>query len=137
MKIYFETLYTSNFKIRSEQQLYNLVRNRLYGQMWEHFIICLMKDQEVIALTDTSYMSNQGTSQVSFSYIELSRILVSFPETELIIAHNHPTGTPYFSVEDKETTEKVKEICTLLDIEFKDHLLLAGEDIISYEHHSR
>ncbi|HHX79867.1 MAG TPA: hypothetical protein GX692_02240 [Acholeplasmataceae bacterium] len=43
----------------------------------------------------------------------------------VILAHNHPSGTPGPSRADINVTQKVKNILTLLDINLLDHIIVA------------
>lgn len=48
--------------------------------------------------------------------------------TGIILAHNHPSGNPQPSVQDKEITRKLQEACKLLDIVLLDHLILVPQE---------
>ena len=43
----------------------------------------------------------------------------------VILAHNHPSGTPSPSRADINVTKKVKDILTMLDIKLLDHIIVA------------
>ena len=43
----------------------------------------------------------------------------------VILAHNHPSGTPSPSKADIAITQRVKDILTLLDINLLDHIIVA------------
>jgi DNA repair protein RadC len=46
----------------------------------------------------------------------------------VIIAHNHPSGSPYASEEDLKITKGIKEAGELLDFRLIDHLILGIDD---------
>ena len=48
--------------------------------------------------------------------------------TGIILAHNHPSGNPQPSVQDKEITRKLQEASKLLDIVLLDHLILVPQE---------
>lgn len=50
----------------------------------------------------------------------------------LIIAHNHPAGTPYPSESDKQITRRIAEAGSLFNIQLLDHLILFEEDFFSF-----
>jgi DNA repair protein RadC len=50
----------------------------------------------------------------------------------LIIAHNHPAGTPKPSESDKEITRRIADAGKLLDIKLLDHLILFEESYYSF-----
>ena len=47
--------------------------------------------------------------------------------TSIIIAHNHPSGDPSPSQADIETTKRISEAGTLLEITVLDHLIIASD----------
>ena len=46
--------------------------------------------------------------------------------TDIIIAHNHPSGNPSPSTEDRNLTKRMKAACDLLDIGLLDHIIIGG-----------
>ncbi len=50
---------------------------------------------------------------------------------QIIIAHNHPSGSKTPSEADKYLTTKLKESAALMDIKLLDHLIIAGHDFLS------
>ena len=50
----------------------------------------------------------------------------------VMIAHSHPSGSPVFSEDDKRLTRRVKAAAGMLGISLLDHILLAGEETVSY-----
>lgn len=48
--------------------------------------------------------------------------------TGIVLAHNHPSGNPQPSVQDKELTNKIHEACKLLDITLLDHIIIVPEE---------
>lgn len=48
--------------------------------------------------------------------------------SSLILVHNHPSGNPEPSENDKLLTKKVKEGCEILDLNFLDHLIIAANN---------
>jgi DNA repair protein RadC len=49
----------------------------------------------------------------------------------IIVAHNHPSGSPDISPQDREVTKMLKEAGELLGIKLTDHIVIAGENFIS------
>jgi DNA repair protein RadC len=50
----------------------------------------------------------------------------------VIIAHNHPSGDPTPSAEDRAVTQQLLAAGRLLDIPLYDHVVLAGERWVSF-----
>ena len=51
----------------------------------------------------------------------------------IILVHNHPSGSIVPSKEDINETERIKEICILMGIDFLDHIIIGGDDFYSFE----
>lgn len=49
----------------------------------------------------------------------------------VILAHNHPSGTPSPSRVDIKVTQKVKDILAMLSIELLDHIIVAHDSYYS------
>lgn len=49
----------------------------------------------------------------------------------VLLAHNHPSGIAKPSVEDKLTTQRLKQLLASVDIELRDHLIFVDEDMVS------
>ena len=52
--------------------------------------------------------------------------------TQLILIHNHPSGTPEASGQDKALTERVARAAELFDIRLLDHIIIAREGDFSF-----
>jgi DNA repair protein RadC len=50
----------------------------------------------------------------------------------LLVAHNHPRGCPDPSPADRRATRRLAEIGRALGIRLIDHLLFAGEEVVSF-----
>lgn len=52
--------------------------------------------------------------------------------TNIIISHNHPSGNPRPSEEDRRLTRRVREACKLLDINLNDHIIIGDGQYYSF-----
>lgn len=52
--------------------------------------------------------------------------------TNLIIAHNHPSGNLKASRQDEEITQKLKNAALLFDIRLTDHLIITADSYLSF-----
>jgi len=50
---------------------------------------------------------------------------------QLVIAHNHPSGSKKPSEADKSITLKLRESASMMDIKLLDHIIVAGGDYLS------
>ena len=50
----------------------------------------------------------------------------------LVVAHNHPSGDPEPSAEDRATTRRLQRAGRLLGVELLDHVVIAGDAYVSF-----
>lgn len=50
----------------------------------------------------------------------------------IILAHNHPSGTPEPSEEDRRVTQRLREALALVDIRVLDHIVVGGAETTSF-----
>lgn len=62
----------------------------------------------------------------------LLRTLLKGGAATCIMVHNHPSGDPMPSPEDKRLTERVKEACKAVGIRFMDHVIVAKDGWFSF-----
>ncbi len=51
--------------------------------------------------------------------------------SQIIVAHNHPSGNKRPSEADKKLTYKFKDAAEVMDIKFVDHIIIAGAEYLS------
>ena len=54
---------------------------------------------------------------------------------QIILAHNHPAGTPAPSQDDLEITEQLVNAGKILGIEIKDHVIVSKTNFFSFKEH--
>ena len=77
------------------------------------------------------YSSGQKDG-VTVSPEEINRFLVEHKPHSLVIAHNHPDGTASPSAQDDAFTVQAQMICSMNNVFFSDHVIVAGEALYSY-----
>lgn len=105
--------------------LQSWLRNRSY----EVFVgIFLDTRNQVIAAEELF----RGTlNQTSVYPREVVRRALQLNAAALIVAHNHPSGSAQASASDEALTRQLKAALGLLDITLLDHLIVAGNKVVS------
>ena len=57
---------------------------------------------------------------------------VALAATAIVVAHNHPSGDPTPSREDRAVTQRLRQAGELLGIELLDHLVIGDERVYSF-----
>lgn len=62
---------------------------------------------------------------------EVAREALRLNAVSVILAHNHPAGTPEPSRSDLKLTDMLAEALALVEVRLLDHLIVAGAEVIS------
>ena len=62
----------------------------------------------------------------------LTRLLVEYTPSGLVLAHNHPSGDPTPSDKDEEMTKKCQLLCGSHNVILCDHIIYGKEGVFSY-----
>jgi DNA repair protein RadC len=112
----------SRYRIRSPQDVYNLLGPRLRDEKREHLIALLLDTKGGVIRQETISIGDLSSSIVNPR--EVYRPAVRHAANSLIVAHNHPSGDPTPSPEDVSVTRLLLEAGKLLSIELLDHVIL-------------
>jgi DNA repair protein RadC len=63
---------------------------------------------------------------------EVFRPAIAEAAAGIIVVHNHPSGDPTPSAEDRAVTHQLVEAGRLLDVPVYDHVILAGDRFVSF-----
>lgn len=99
----------------------------------EHFyVVCLSTQKEVTAINLVA------VGRLNAANIEMKDVLkpaILSNADSILVAHNHPSGHPSFSKNDKVFTRRLREAAQLFHIDLVDHILFYGpkeHDVVSY-----
>lgn len=70
-------------------------------------------------------------NQVNINYNNLLEDLLPCHPAGIYIAHNHPRGEAIPSNDDLNLTDEIREMCYKLNIDFKDHIIVADDKYCS------
>lgn len=119
-------------QLLSSTDSYNFIK-QFYGDDMEVlesvFILLLNAANKTIGYAKISQGGITGTI-VDIRLI--AKYAVDALAVNVILAHNHPSGTLQPSPADKQITEKVKEGLKFLDIKLLDHIILTAEGFYSF-----
>ena len=99
----------------------------------EHFLV-LYLNQSNHALK-VECLSNGGTSNVIADPKLIFKNALSLGATCLVLGHNHPSGNPRPSEDDRQLTKKLVAAGKLLDITVIDHIIIGNERYYSFRDH--
>ena len=99
----------------------------------EHFLV-LYLNQSNHALK-VECISNGGTTNVIADPKLIFKNALNLNATAIILGHNHPSGNPRPSEDDRQLTKKLVAAGKLLDIAVMDHVIIGNERYYSFRDH--
>lgn len=135
-----ELIYRSKIKasqrpqIKSSKDSYQVLLSCWDSGKIEYFeqfkILFLNQSFKVLGLYE---MSSGGITGTVIDIRLIFSAALKANATNIMIAHNHPSGSLKPSEADKFYTKKIKEAGELLDIKLLDHLIITSESYYSFE----
>ena len=93
------------------------------------YIACLDSQKRVICCLE---QGRGVVNSVSLSARKIVEDALKHKAVAVVLAHNHPDGIAMPSVEDDYVTKQIQLALNTVGIRLDDHIIVAGEDYISY-----
>jgi len=124
-------LYDLDKKIRSSTQAAEICKQLydMHNLSYEKMIVITLNPQlEVVGCFEVA----RGTVDESPVYVrEIATRALLTNAKNVILAHNHPSGTVNPSRNDIETTKRIKYTLALLNIDLLDHIIVGHDQTYS------
>lgn len=115
--------------IRSPQDVANLLMPELRDAKKEHLKSLLLSTKNQVLRIHTVSVGILDSSLVHPREVFKDAIVAS--AAAIIVAHNHPSGDPTPSAEDRRITQRLAEAGQILGIELLDHIILGDNRFVS------
>jgi DNA repair protein RadC len=116
--------------IESAEDLFELLQHSLAGEREEVFMGVLLNAKNEVMKTLT--FSRGDPTQVVATVPQVIRSLLLEGSPAVIFVHNHPSGDPAPSEEDKKLTARLHKACRAVDIGMHDHIILGRRNFFSF-----
>lgn len=117
-------------RIREPEDVVRLIGPRLRDLAVEEFHLLALDSQSQV-LRDV--LVTRGLLNSSLVHPrEVFRAAIAEAAAGIIVVHNHPSGDPTPSAEDRAVTRQLVEAGRLLDLPVYDHLIVAGDRFLSF-----
>ena len=120
-------------EVKDSKDAYERFLPHIDDMKQEHFLV-LFLNQSNHAL-DVRCISNGGTTHVIADPKIIFQNALKLNATCIIVGHNHPSGNPRPSTDDRKLTQKLVAAGKLLDITVKDHIIIGNERYYSFLDH--
>ena len=99
----------------------------------EHFLVMYLNQSNHALKVEC--ISNGGTTNVIADPKVIFKNALTLNATCIVLGHNHPSGNPRPSEEDRLLTKKLFAAGKLLDINVIDHIIIGNERYYSFRDH--
>lgn len=114
--------------VRSSDDAYALIKD-LQDEMVEKFVVMFMDTRHRVLALVTMFSGGMTESVVDVRVV--IKTALDIGATAMLVAHNHPSGDPSPSFEDKNITKKIKQAAEVFDIRLIDHIIIGHEKYLS------
>ena len=117
-------------KFSNSQELFNRYRARFFAARKEYFFSLHLNSKNQLVREVLVSVGSLSTSIVHPR--EVFSPAVRDSSAALIFLHNHPSGDPAPSREDRESTQRLRQAGSILGIRVLDHIILGHDDYFSF-----
>jgi DNA repair protein RadC len=121
---------TEGLSISCSKDVYDLFRFRLASLLREQFMVLTLNTRNRILSEDLCALGNVNTVHVHPSEVVRQAIIRSAPS--IICIHNHPSGDPTPSPEDRLLTERISQAACLMGVRMLDHVIVTAQSYYSF-----
>lgn len=115
--------------VRGPREAYQLCADMATLEAESFVVLCLDAQHRLIARTEVS----RGILNSTLVHPrEIFRLAIALGAASVILVHNHPSGDPSPSADDRAITSQLVAAGRLLDLPVHDHIIIGGERFISF-----
>lgn len=127
--------YKDFYKITSPQDIGSYFQNRFNNIMdREYLSVAFLDTKNQIIESKIIFTGTLSASLVHPRDIMKEALMLD--SNSIIISHNHPSGNPYPSVEDRGITSRLVEAGSALGIKVLDHIITGRNSYYSFKEHN-
>ena len=117
-------------RIREPEDVLRLFGPRLRDLLVEEFHLLALDSQSQVL---REVLITRGLLNSSLVHPrEVFRAAIAEAAAGIIVVHNHPSGDPTPSAEDRAATKQLCSAGRLLDVPLYDHVIIAGDRFVSF-----
>ena len=117
--------------IKSSKDVYDYIYPKLCDKDREYFMVLHLDTKNRVIKDEVVSIGTLNSSIIHPR--EVFKLAVKESAYAVILVHNHPSGDPEPSAEDKEVTERLIECGNLLGIKVLDHMIIGNNSWHSFK----
>ena len=115
--------------IKTPEDVASLVRSRLKGKKKEYFLALLLDTRNQLIKVSEISIGSLDTSIVHPR--EVFSEAISASAASVIFVHNHPSGDPEASEDDRKLTKRLAQAGEIVGIDVLDHIIVCDKEYLS------
>lgn len=127
---YLKVKMTKENYLTSPTLTHHYLANRLMDKDREIFMVICLDNQNHVINCEEMFVGTYNSVEVHPR--EVARKALQYNAAALILAHNHPSGLAEPSQADRALTEKIEQVCELIDVRVIDHLVIGKGEYVSF-----
>lgn len=125
----------SGVTLNSPQAVKQYLQLFLGSKPYESFVVLFLDVKNRLIAAEELF---RGTlTHASVYPREIVKASLAHNAASILLAHNHPSGTPEPSSADQTLTQSLKQALALVDIRVLDHFIVAGRHVYSFAEHGQ
>lgn len=122
-------------QIQNSMDVVNFMQNKIAYLNHEEFWVLYLNNANLIL--KTAQISKGGITSTEVDTRIVMQEAVVQKATQLILCHNHPSGSVKPSRADINLTERISKAAKIMDIALVDHIIIHGEKYYSFAEEGR
>lgn len=106
------------------------LRLKLGGELNEVFYVLLLDNAHRVIAFEKLFDGTVNACSI-YPRVVLQKVF-AFNAAAVIFAHNHPSGIAEPSAADKQITQRMKEMLSIIDVRVLDHIIVSPDNIVSF-----
>lgn len=127
---YLKVKMTHENLLSSPSVTHHYLASRLANKDREIFMVIFLDNQHHVISSEEMFIGTYNCVEVHPR--EVARRALQHNAAALILAHNHPSGIAEPSQADRHLTQKIEEVCELVDIRVIDHIVIGKGEYVSF-----
>ena len=117
-------------KVDNPETIYSLMRFELENKTHEEFFVLYLDKQ--LRLIKKELIATGTDDMILFDIKKIFKTALKCDSNNLVLVHNHPSGTLCPSVSDIEATKKIISAAENLEINILDHVIITNSGFYSF-----
>ncbi|NUF49135.1 RadC family protein [Gilliamella sp. ESL0250] len=127
---YLKVKMTKENSLTSPTLTHHYLASRLANKDQEVFMVIFLDNQNHVIYSEEMFIGTYNCVEVHPR--EIARRALQHNAAALILAHNHPSGVSEPSQADRILTQKIEQVCDLIDIRIVDHIVIGKGEYVSF-----